>query len=168
MRPSRLGFLVLGLLALATQADALDGVYIGGRLGHVGLTGNLKAANGNALGYGVDLGLRTNSFLDVTVSLTRSSHNALTLTSLCVSADLELIPLGDFAFYLGLGPGFYFYRVASDTATKFGIHGGFGGDLFIEDNIRLGLGVRWHGVFSENVGDSFWTAMFRFGYVFGA
>jgi hypothetical protein len=138
-------------------ALGIDGLHIGGHIGQVGLTGRTKAApnsHGNAIGYGVELGVKTNAFID-----------ALDLSSLLFSAELALGSASDFGFSLGIGPGFYFFKQGATTETNFGIHGSFGGDLWLSDALRAGIVARWNGVFSGTVGDNYWTIMLRVGYL---
>jgi len=134
----------------------------------VGLGGRTKAAgHNNGIGYGLDLGLRSNSLIDLIFKLSRSKHsNNLTLSSILVSADVRLGEIADFGFTLGVGPGFYFFDTGALTETDFGIHAGVGADLWMEEVIRIGLEFRWNSLFSGTVGDNYWTLMMRLGYVF--
>ena len=56
------------------------------------------------------------------------------------------------------------FRLATDT--NFGLHFGTAVDLKVDEAIRLGLGARYHVVFSPTSGSNFWSFMFRAGYFF--
>jgi len=160
-------------------ASAIDAVYLGGQVGNVALTGDLGNAFSNAIGFGVDLGLRTNSLLDVTAHFQHSSHSGgtdgMSLNDLFLSADVHLLQVNDFDFALAFGPGFYFFNAAaagnlpSLSHTNFGLNFGALGDVVVSDNFRIGLDGRYHAVFGNifgNTGGAFWTIMLRAGVLF--
>ncbi len=160
--------ILLIFISFAQVAMAkMDGLYAGVRGGHVGLIDTAKTAYGDAIGYGMDFGIRPQPFLDLLCQFTQSIHpSGLRMTSAFVSADVRMIETGDVDFILSLGPGFYMSNRTGSSNTKFGIHGGFGGDIWIENVVRLGMEVRWHGVFSRDIADNYWTVMVRSGYLF--
>jgi hypothetical protein len=166
--------LMLGLgvlMGAARPAMAVDGVYLGGELGFVGLTDNIGRTNNNGLGFGFNLGLRANPLLDIMAGFQRSTHSGqlagvgdLTLYSTTLSAAFHFLQVDDFDLSLMGGPGFYFFNTAAGNATKFGLHGGLAGDVVIEDALRVGIAWKYHGVFGTTTGGgSYWTVMMRVG-----
>lgn len=138
---------------------ALDGFYLGGRIGQVELSGS-----DGSIGYGLDIGARANSYIDGIIQISSSSHgNNLTLTSIVPSAEIQLGRVNDFGFTLGLGPGFYFFKQTGISTSEFGLHGSVGGDLWMEDTLRIGVEWRYHSIFSSS---NLWHAMMRVGYLF--
>ncbi len=159
-----IGLLSLFLVAIALPVQAVDGVYLGGQLGAVGLTG---ARSGNsAIGFGVDLGLQANSVVDVVFHFQTSSHTGVTIYAPTLSAEIHYAQMNDFDFTLGAGPGFYFFKGPLSTDSNFGINFGTAADLKLDEAIRLGMGVRYNVVFSPAVGTNFWSFMIRAGYFF--
>jgi len=162
------------LFFLSTQGYAVDGYYVGGHIGHVGLSGRTSTSFSNTIGFGVDFGLRTNSVLDVVAGFTTSSHSGgagMNLMSFLITADYKLAEVNDFEFFISGGPGFYFFKTVATTDTKFGINFGALGNVMVDENIRIGLAARYHLVFNSAAGvagDNYYTIMMRFGYVFGS
>lgn len=159
-------------LVFVPRAQAIEGIYLGGQIGNVGLTGDMKTFFNNALGFGVDLGLKTTSPIDVTLSFQTSSHSGIVDLSIYapfVSADVHVGQTSDLDFILSLGPGFYTFKAAGASTTKFGIQGGAACDVLVDEKFKVGLGFRYHGIFGSDAGStgSYWTAMARFGYIFG-
>ncbi len=150
-------------LFAAAPALAVDGVYLGGQVGAVGLNGG---ATNTAIGFGVDLGLRANPLVDVIFHFQTSSHSGLTIYAPHLSAEIHYADVNDFDFTIGVGPGLYFFK-ALNTDTNFGLNFGTAVDFKLDEAIRLGLGARYHLVFSPAVGSgNFWSFMFRAGYFF--
>jgi hypothetical protein len=160
--------LLLGLIVPAA-AFPLESVYIGGQVGQVFLSNNVGGYN-NAIGFAADLGFRTNPMLMVALRSQLSSHpgaGGITLWANTLSADVLIGNIYDIEFFLGGGPGFYNFSGVGRSA-KFGLHGEFFGDLMVNDTLRLGLGFRYHGVFSPAIDEgNFWTIMARAGFSFG-
>lgn len=161
-------------LLVSTQGYAIEGVYVGGQIGHVGMTGRTATTYSNTIGFGVDLGLRTNNVLDLTAAFQTSAHSGgagMNLMSFLLTADYKFAEANDFEFFLSGGPGFYFFKTAALTDTKFGLNFGAIGNVMADENIRVGLAARYHLVFSSSAattGDSYYSIMLRFGYVFPA
>lgn len=153
----------------AQTAFALDGWYLGGQVGHIGLTSGGSSAYSNTIGFGLDLGVRTNAVLDLNLALQLSSHSGgsgLTLISQAVSADLRLADVNDFEFFAGGGPGFYFLKPSGVTNSKFGLNFGLLGNVKIDENIRLGLNWKYHLLFDNQGFGNYYTITMRFGYFF--
>jgi hypothetical protein len=169
----KLKLLILSALAYGTIAFPLEGFYLGGQIGHVALTGKTSFYN-NTIGFAMDLGFRTNPLLDLMFSSQYSSHsggtNGLSLYAETLGANFHVLEANDFDWSLGAGPGFYFFKYLNQTDTMFGIHTGTNIDVKAGDNVRVGIGLRYHTVFRKDsdVGDNFWTVMMRVGYQFGA
>jgi len=143
---------------------AVDGLYIGGQVGQVLLQGNTKTFHNDAIGFGVDIGIRTQSYLDVTFQSQMSSHsNDLKIYSETLGANVHFGG-ADFDFTLGMGPGAYILKSSLASSTYFGLHGAAGADVMVSDEIRIGLQGRYHFLFDE--GDDYWTVMARMGYQF--
>jgi len=160
-----LGSLAFLFTLATTPALAVDAFYLGGQVGHVASPVDVYS---NAIGFGIDLGVRTNPLLDLVVQLQKSSHSGgtgLGVTSGVLSADFHFWEFNDFEFSLGGGPGFYFI---GDTTTQshFGLHVGSNVDVVVDDSVRVGLGLRYHGVFNSAASRTYWTAMMRIGYLF--
>lgn len=158
------------LFLLSSLARAIDGYYVGAQLGHVsGFEGSSAVSYNSAIGIGLDLGLRTNPVLDVVLQLQRSSHGGgATLYSQFISADFHFFEFNDIDFTLGAGPGFYFFATSAKTDTNFGIHLGPNVDVMVDERVKIGVGGRWHSVFSGNSGGAYWSVMARLGYLFPA
>lgn len=155
---------LLGMALFSAQpAHAVDGVYLGGQVGAVGLTGG---STDTAIGLGVDLGLRANSIVDVVFHFQTSDHTGRTIYAPHLSAEIHYADVNDFDFTIGVGPGMYFFKTPLVTDANFGLNFGTAVDLKLDDAIRLGLGARYHLVFSPSVGNNFWSFMFRAGYFF--
>ncbi len=151
---------------MSARLLAIDSLYLGGQVGHVGVTGVLKQPYGNTIGFEGDLGIRNNPIVDVNFNYHYSSHDSnLKIQHAVITADLNLGELNDFEFLFGVGPGFYFFKTV-DTETKFGLQFNSGANLVVDEVIRLGLGLKWNNVFDAGVGDSYFTFMFRAGYIF--
>lgn len=169
--------ITLILLAfLITPVFALEGLYLGVQGGQVQLLGNTKDLHDNAIGFGVDLGLRTQSYLDVMFQSQMSSHTGYTTTAKTTKGtDLKIYSqtLGanvhfgssDFDFTLGGGPGVYFINSATSN-TYFGLHLAGGADVVVSDEIRVGLQARYHFLFKQELKDDYWSIMARIGYQF--
>jgi opacity protein-like surface antigen len=163
--------LVLGLWA--SSVFALDGFYLGGEIGHVALTGKTSPTYNNTIGFAVDLGFRANPLLDILFTSQYSSHsgggNGLSVYAETLGAHFHLLEANDFDWSVSAGPGFYFFKYLSQTDTMFGLHVGSNIDVKAGDNLKLGLGIRYHKVFRKDsdVGDNLWTIMMRVGYTFG-
>jgi hypothetical protein len=157
----------------AAPLCAFDGFYVGGQVGHVGLSGNLTKAPlnySNTIGFGVDLGFRTNSMLDVIFNSQYSSHSntgGIKIFSETLEANYHIWEINDFDFIVGGGPGFYIFNTPSTSNTQFGLHLNSAVDVKATEQLRVGLGFRWHWIFGNTGGDDFYTVMLRFGYYFG-
>jgi len=159
------GLLALICFGMAKPAKAVDGFYLGGVLGAAGLTNT--ASSDTKLGFGVDLGLRANSSVDVMFHFQTSSHTGATLYMPYLTAEMHWLEVNDFDFTLGVGPGLYFAKSPLATSTNFGINFGTAADLKVDDAIRLGLGFRYH-VVIDSGSANIWSFLFRFGYFFGS
>lgn len=159
----------LPLIFLITSTTfALDAVYLGAQVGQLGLTGSSQASSGNALGYGLDIGLRTGLLWDLTFSSQMSSHTGGTQSLKLYSQTLAMnlhADFGEFDISAGMGPGFYTFS-RSTSNTYFGLHFDAAGDVAVSDHLRTGLGFRYHALFGETGADDLWSVMMRFGYIF--
>jgi len=160
MKKILLGFAVLSALA-ATPALAIDGVYLGAEVGAVGGSDPLDTQ----IGYGGDLGVRVNSLFDLMARVQHSSHenDLLKLTSTTLSADFRVLDMGDFEVAIGAGPGFYFFSTPGLSETKFGLNYGGDVDVVLNSLVHVGVGGRYHQVFS---GNDYWSATARLGFLF--
>src|SRR5262245_8897631 len=100
---------LMGLMAFvfSVPAMALDGVYLGGQVGFVGLTGDASKVFDNAIGFGADVGFRANPILDLVGSFQHSSHDkfgGLNLNSAFLSADFHVLNVNDIELTLSGGP----------------------------------------------------------------
>jgi len=160
------------LFLVSTQGYALDGIYVGGNIGHVGMSGRTAATFSNTIGFGVDLGLRANPVLDVTAAFQASSHSGgagMSLLNFMLTADYKFAEMNDFEFFLTGGPGFYFFKTVAATDSKFGLNIGTTGNVMVDENIRVGLNFRYHFIFNSAAGvsgDNYYSVMLRFGYFF--
>lgn len=163
--------LILALaLLLPTTAFPLESVYLGGQFGQVFLGGGAAASHANALGYGVDLGFRTNPVLDVVLRTQLSSHTGsggLSLWANTLSADFLVTNFYDIELFIGAGPGFYQFA-STTTASRFGLHAETHADLMVSDSFKVGLGFRYHAIFDPGPKEgSFFTILMRAGFTFG-
>jgi len=162
-------FLLAVMVVGFTKASyGVDAFYLGGDIGYVNLTGRTAALYNHTIGFGLDFGFRTGANVDLTLGLGASSHSGsggLTLFSPTLSADIMLAEINDFEFLVGGGPGFYFFKDLVTTESKFGLNFGGVGNVVL-DNIRIGLGYRYHMIFNGTTSDNYWTLMMRFGYLF--
>src|SRR5688572_21352720 len=92
-------FVGLYFSALPKAFAAAEGFYLGGQVGHVGLTDGLRRSYNNAIGFGLDLGIRTNPMLDIIFSSQYSSHagggTGLKILSETLSANLHFFQVND-------------------------------------------------------------------------
>ncbi|NBX82068.1 hypothetical protein EBQ90_03150 [bacterium] len=164
------------LLVAVSPCFSIEGLYVGVQGGQVQLLGTTKDFHDNAIGFGVDIGIRTQSYLDVTFQSQMSSHTGYTnLAKTVKGTDLKIYSqtLGanvhfgnsDFDFTLGGGPGAYIIN-AVNSNTYFGLHLAGGADVVVSDQIRLGLQGRYHFLFKQELKDDYWTIMARIGYQF--
>ena len=161
----------LMMFVIPSPAHALEALYVGGQVGHVALLGTPGGTFNNALGFGADIGFRTNSYVDIMISLLTSSHASaagdLGLLAPTLSADFHIGRAYDFDFTLGVGPGFYSYKHLGVSDTKFGLNFGGAVDVIIDEHFRVGLGTKYHLAFGGDViSGNFWTATMRVGYLF--
>jgi hypothetical protein len=161
-------FFALALL-FSAPAFSLESVYVGGQFGQVFLTGG-ATSHANALGFGADLGFRTNPVLDVVFRTQFSSHTGgggLSLWANTLSADFLVSNFYDIEWFIGAGPGFYQFA-STATSGRFGLHAETHADLAVTEMLKVGLGMRYHAVFSPAADEgSFFTVMMRLGFSFG-
>ncbi len=161
-------FFILGLL-LSGNIFAVDGYYLGVSAGHVALTGKSSGGRSGTLGVNLEGAIRANPILDIALNIHYSPHpGGLTIWGEMISANFHIWEVNDFDLTIGGGPGFYTFKT-SDSETLFGLHIGAAGDLHLGDNVRLGLGVRYNGIFGgkdTGTGDNFATVMARLGFFF--
>ncbi|MFM8269509.1 MAG: outer membrane beta-barrel protein [Pseudomonadota bacterium] len=166
----------LFLVLLAFPLYAIEGLYLGLQAGQVQLAGSAKELNDNAIGFGLDLGIKTQSYLDVMFQSQISSHTGYTTASKTTpGTNLKIYSqtLGanfhfgnpDFDFSLGGGPGLYFVNSVNSN-SYFGLHIAGGADVLVSDEIRLGLQARYHFLFQPQKRDDYWSIMARAGYQF--
>jgi hypothetical protein len=151
--------LICSLLLLSVPSFALDGVYLGAQVGHVGGPGTSP----NAIGFGIDIAVPTGAYLDAVLHAQYSDHGGLTLLHPTLDAQVHLVQTGDFDLTAEAGPGFYFLG-GTGSATKFGVNVGTNGDLIVQDQLHLGLGFRYHILFDSPGAGDFYTVMLRVGY----
>lgn len=156
--------LSLGFLSLlaAAPAWAVDGVYLGAEVGAVGGSNGLDTQ----IGYGGDVGAIVNNLLEVDARVLHSSHvnGNYSLTSTTLAADFRIFDMGDFVVGIGAGPGFYFSSALGQSTTKFGLNYGGEVDVILSETVHLGVGGRYHQVFS---GNDYWQATMRVGFMLG-
>lgn len=158
---------VFSLALAGGKAQAIEAFYVGGEVGHVGLSGAAATPYSNTIGFAIDLGARVNPMLDLMFQFMRSSHSGaggLTIYGQTVSADFHFFEMNDFDLSIGGGPGFYFMN-SGTSSSFFGLNGGANIDVIVDDHVRVGLGFKYHGVFGAGSPD-FWTTMMRVGYLF--
>lgn len=151
------------------NAFALDGLSLGGRVGYAGLGGGLEGSYDHGLGFGLDLGFAVNSVVDVLFQSQMSSHarsGDLKIFSETLGANMHFFQLNDFDFTAQFGPGFYFYKNALTTDTKFGLNFGVGADVIASDHLRIGLDWRYNFIFGSGPSLDYWTTMLRVTYLF--
>jgi len=164
------------LFLFVTPLFAIEGFYLGVQGGQVQLLGKTRDLHDGAIGFGLDIGLRTQSYLDVMFQSQMSTHAGYTNSAKTTKAnDLKIysqtlganIHFGttDFDFTLGGGPGAYIINSAS-SHTYFGLHLAGGADVVVSDKIRLGLQTRYHFLFKQELHDDYWSIMARIGYQF--
>lgn len=168
--------LISFLLLLSAPLFAIEGLYLGVQGGQVQLLGSTNDLHDNAIGFGVDIGIRTQSYLDVMFQSQMSSHTGYTSPAKTTKGtDLKIYSqtLGanvhfgtsDFDFTLGGGPGAYIMN-STTSNTYFGLHLAGGADVVVSDQIRLGLQGRYHFLFKQELKDDYWSIMARIGYQF--
>lgn len=160
---------VLLALGAAPRAVALEGFYLGGSVGYVGLTGNGKIFD-NGLGFGADIGAKVNSYVNLLYHFQYSSHkNFGDLQNFAnfLTADFQLVQMNDIFWSIGGGPGLYLLKAGGTTNTNFGLNASTDVGLNIDEKFRVGVGFRYHVIFSPTVGDNYYTIMASVGYTFG-
>ena len=146
--------LFLVFICLNGQGLASDQFFIGGEVGHVGVRDNQPISN--AIGYGVDIGVPANSYLDLMFRVHYSFHDGVTglgtkLVQASVAAVGNLVDYGDFRVSVEGGPGFYFFDTGVGKEEKFGVHAGLNGDVILQDRFLLGLSGRLHWILDQNL-----------------
>ena len=166
--------LFAGLSLGASKASALEGFFLGAQLGHFSFTGESRGNFGNAIGFGVDLGFRTNGGVDLILGGQYSRHSTIGIIpgdcdvlAVPLTAEFHLGRAADFDFTIGAGPGFYYVDAGGANTAKFGINFGGAVDLLVDDNLKVGLGAKAHNIFSPTAAFSnYWTVTMRIGYLF--
>lgn len=162
------------VLLAVSPLFAIEGLYFGAQAGQVQLRGETQTFHDNAIGFGIDIGIRTQSYLDVMFQSQLSTHdgytsaskttksNSLKIYSQTLAANVHFGNT-DFDFTLGGGPGAYIMS-AQQTNTYFGLHLDGGSDIIISDQFRVGLQGRYHFLFKQELRDDYWSIMARIGY----
>lgn len=161
--------LVLLYLGFGTIASgAIEAIVVGAQLGHFTLVGS-KATDqyANALGFGIEAGIKANPLLDVQFGIRKSSHSGLSILNPSMSAEFHVSQFYDIDMTVGVGPGFYLFDNGAQSETNFGVQFGGAVDVVVEESLKFGIGVRYHSVFSPNVGASHWSVLMRVGYALG-
>lgn len=176
MKKLHASVLVLGLFFGASHAVAIEGMYVGGELGHFAYTGESRSNFNNTIGFGGNLGFRTSALIDLMLGFQYSSFGvtpstvfgeSLTLFSTTATAEFHVGQVYDFDLILGLGPGLYFPASGASSDTKFGINFGGAVDLLVDDNLRVGVGIKAHNVFASTaLFSNYWAITARVGYFF--
>ena len=156
---------------VCTGAKALDAFYLGGQFGYSKLSGDYSNGISDAIGFGADLGVRTNGIMDVMASFMTSSHSGvqdLTTYRQTLSAEVHLAAPYDFDITVGAGPGIYIFKPGvGNSTTKFGANLGAAVDVVIDEHLRVGMGYRFHGIFGSDANaGSLWQVTMRVGYLF--
>lgn len=166
----------ISLFIAVTPVFGIEGYYLGIQGGQVQLLGNTKDLHDNAIGFGVDIGIRTQSYLDVMFQSQMSSHTGYTSAAkITKGPEMKIYSqtLGanvhfgnsDFDFTIGGGPGAYIFNTGTSN-TYFGLHLAGGTDVIVSDQVRLGLQARHHFLFKPELRDDYWSIMARIGYQF--
>ncbi len=151
---------------------AVDGFYLGGQLGHIGLSGDVSRTYSNSIGFGADLGVKVNSNLDLMLNTHWSSHsgrgNGNKIFATYLSAEAHLMDVNDVLLSVAAGPGLYFFNTDTGKESNFGLHIGGIVDVMADENLKVGVGILYHGVFSGNsvTSGKLWTALVRLSYFF--
>jgi len=163
--------ILLGLLGvlISPAAQAVDGIYFGGELGHTSLGGAIGRSYTNAIGLAADVGFRVNPLIDLTMRAHYSSHGTGTTMNLLgttATAEIHFLDWNDFEVSAGAGPGFYFFQQTT-TESKFGLNFTLQADLLATSAFRVGLGWRGNWILGDAVSSgSFWFMGLRLGYYF--
>ena len=170
MRLSGILVLFAVCLFLEPQALAIEAWIAGGQLGASGVqTGTGLPSFGGGIGFGVDLGLKNNPAVDVTLSIQRAADSGgVGLTSGLVTADLHILEYNDFEISFGAGPGLYMFGQTSGTQTNFGLQLGPNVDVIIHESIRIGIAAREHFLFTTAGVGGLWGFTMRVAYLFGS
>ena len=144
---------------VARPAQALEGFYLGDQVGHAAY------GSSSSLGFGVDLGFKTTSPVDLVISYFRVSDRGLGINMPTLSGEFHVGHAYDFDFTIGAGPGFYNYSSTIISETKFGLQFGGAVDFLVDEHFRVGLGTRYHMPFGNGY-SNIWTVTMRAGYLF--
>lgn len=159
--------LILGFVLPAT-AFPLESIYVGVQAGQVFLSPRVTPTFNDALGFGGELGFRTNPMLLVSLRSQISSHSGGAGTSLwanTLTADVLVGNVYDIEIFAGAGPGFYSF--SSNGTARFGLVAEVFGDLMVSDVLRLGLATRYNAIFNTATDEAgFWSIMMRVGFSF--
>src|SRR5260370_133188 len=110
--------LPLMVFVVSPRAVALDALYLGGQVGY-----ESNPPNADAIGFGVDVGLRSSAVVDLMLGFQTGTHGSLTNYRGTLSAEVHLGRAYDFDFTIGAGPGFYSFSSTGLNSTKFGLNG---------------------------------------------
>lgn len=149
---------------------AFEGITFNGQIGE-GLPLSNPSNYSGGIAFGGQIGLLTNYRLEMMLDFLTSTHSGTVATvtqySGTISADVHLLRNNDFELTGGIGPGLYIFRSGTLSETDFGIHFGGWGDAWVDEKIRVGLGIRYHNIFTSAIGTSYWCVLARLGFVVG-
>ena len=160
--------LLVSSIAFSRQLERQ--VYIGGRAGHVSMTESAKGNYGDAVGYGLDFGLK-DLFrnIDAYYNWQLSPHGGpgnLSVQAHSFAFEFHPLDLVDMDVTLGIGPGFYLFKRETGTEGRFGLGVGASAALILKEHLILGILSKYHLIKESPISGNFWTFMAKIGYAF--
>jgi opacity protein-like surface antigen len=165
-----LGALILFSCALFSPAHAANNFYAGIQLGPEFLTDNGDNSLDDAFAFGAYGGYRFDRQLALEASLTTASHDGvgnseLNVTSLLFGPRLNGQINNNMNVYGGVGLGIYFLDPKwADSETESGMYLGGGIEFPLQNNIKLGMDLKYHLIFDNEIDTDLMTLLFRVGF----
>lgn len=169
-----LGAFFLISIALLSPAYGANNFYAGVQLGSEFLTDDGDNSLDDAFAFGAYGGYRFDRQLSLEASLTTASHDGAGSSELNVSSLLfgprltgQVSP--SLNVYGGVGLGLYFldyeWGPYDDSDTETGMYLGGGIEFPLQNNIRLGMDLKYHAIFDDDEMDSdLVTLLLRLGF----
>ena len=165
-----LGALILMVLSLQAPAHAVNNWYAGIQLGPEFLTDDYNGRLDDAFAFGAYGGYRFDRQLALEASLTTASHDGdyhteLNVTSLLFGPRLTGQINKSMNVYGGVGLGIYFLDPEwVDSETESGMYFGGGIEFPLQNNIKLGMDLKYHLIFDNEIDTDLITLLFRVGF----
>lgn len=166
--------MLLALLPLALPLHAASRIYLGVQAGPEFVTDSDSDLD-TAFAFGVYGGYRVDRMLSIEASLTTADHDFnghggsdVEVTSILLGPRLNAYMNGGTRLYAGAGFGLHFidfdHRPGDDTETSGGIYMGGGIEVPLRKTMNLGIDLKYHVPFDDDLDSDLVTLLFRLGF----